>query len=232
MRGNGPRFAASVKGGPYLPVLHEDTAFDTIYGHQEENTVYNLGVDLILFDAFGEAGVGTSLGFMQFVGKGRIIQEGVSIASQDTTVFNILPLTAEVFYRLTYFNDEFGIPLSPYLRGGLAYYLWWNTNDAGETDLFYPKGETTEPVKAEGGKYGYTASVGVALELNAFEPSSAQRLEHTTGISSSSLFIEYETTSVNNFGGDGFDLSNTNVEAADGTTDSFNEWRVGLYLEF
>ena len=95
----------------------------------------------------------------------------------------------------------------------------------GEIDNVYFN-KSNEASAAQGGKYGLTGSVGLSLELNNLEPNSAQKLSQSMGISASSLFLEYETTAVNNFDSPGFDFSNTD------TDDSFNHWRVGVYFEF
>ena len=38
----------------------------------------------------------------------------------------MLPLTAGVVYRFTYLDDAIGVPLVPYGKFALAYYLWWS----------------------------------------------------------------------------------------------------------
>jgi|GEM_PF-2445434 len=226
----GMKWALSFEGGPYLPAQYTDKAFNDIFGYQEENTEYNLGLDFHLSDAFGDTGVGFGFGLIQFVGKGRV-ESTESIGGQsfevasDTTVFNILPLRFELFYRLTYFDDNFAIPLTPYVRGGLGYYLWWVTDGVGDVDLAYLN-NASEPSRAAGGKYGFIGSLGIALELNTLEHAAASKLRASTGIVSSSLYFEYNMSSVDSFGAAGFDFSNTNTDS------SFNTWRAGVYLEF
>ena len=100
-----------------------------------------------------------------------------------------------------------------------------STDGVGDVDLVYFN-NASEPSRAAGGKYGFIGSLGIALELNTLEQSAASKLRASTGIVSSSLYFEYNTSSVDSFGAAGFDFSNTNTDA------SFNTWRAGVYLEF
>ncbi len=228
---DGTGWAFSFKGGPYLPAqarvdgegtaaVPRDVAFDNVFGPDaRSNPLYSLGLDLALYQGFGRAGVGGSFGFMQFVGRGVLTvptDDSLPIRSNDTTVFNILPLTLTGFYRLEWLQNALSVPLLPYVRAGLAYYVWWVTNGTGDVSR-WEQGD--REVKGMGGKIGLTGSLGVQILLNPIEPSAAHKLRQSSGITGTSLFAEVQLAQVDGLGGDGFDLSDFT-------------WNLGINLDF
>lgn len=217
-------FGFEFKGGPYLPDMgtatggtEGNTAFARIFD-TDPNALYQLGLDIQIYRGIGTAGVGGTFGFMQFVGKGVF---GVSQnKSLDTTVFNIVPLTLEAFYRFDWLADRIPVPLVPYVRGGLAYHFWWITTGTGDVARFEGSDADNpdDDVAGRGGKIGVTGTVGVALMLNHFEPAAARSLYNTTGIRGVYVFGELQASKVDGFGSAGFDLSEVT-------------WNVGMYLE-
>lgn len=217
-------FGLEFKGGPYLPDMGSatggpegNTAFVRIFD-DDPNPLYQLGLDVQIYRGIGTAGIGASFGFMQFVGKGVY---GVSQnPSRDTTVFNILPLTLELFYRFDWLADRVPVPLVPYIRGGLAYDIWWVTTGTGEVARFDGSNpdDPDDDATGRGGKLGVTGTIGIALLLNQLEPAASRSLYNTTGIRGVYLFGELQGSKVDGFGSEGFDLS----EAT---------WNVGMYLE-
>jgi len=215
-----------VKGGPYLPAMAEDgasapgdAAFRQVFGQNggsvSPNPLFSVGLDIQIFRKIGTAGVGASFGFMQYVGRGYFRSSG--IRSLDTSVLNLAPLELTLFYRFDWLADKTGIPLVPYIRGGLVYDLWWVTN--GNGDIARVNGVTAaDDVIARGGKFGLTGKVGMAILLNFLEPAAARNLYETTGIRGTYLFGELSASEVNGFGGAGFDLS-------------ARTWSLGVYLE-
>lgn len=211
------------KGGPYLPAVAEQggTAsdappFEVIFG-DKKNPLYTLGLDLQLYRGVGTAGVGFAFGFMQFVGRGLYADTG--LPSRDTTVFNILPLDMTLFYRFDWLADQMWFPLVPYARGGLTYNVWWVTNGVG--NLARDRGDPNTPdddIVARGGKFGLTGTLGVAILLNAFDSGSARALFNSTGFRGTYIFAEMQSKTVDGFGSQGFDLSDTT-------------WNLGFYLE-
>ena len=215
---SGIGFGLELRGGPYLPALgnasQENDAFTTIFG-DSPNPLYGVAAELQLYRGIGTAGVGGFLGFMQFVGRARA--PGTDTATTDTTVFNILPLNLVAFYRFDWLIDHTWIPLVPYVRGGFAYHLWWATTGNGDT------AETTQPdgsvIKGRGGKRGLTGTVGISLYLNALDAAAGRAMHQNSGIRATYIFVELQTSQVDDFGGAGFDLSETN-------------WNAGLFFEF
>lgn len=204
------------KGGPYLPALANDTTVDA-FGRIFEaspNPLYSVGMEFQLYRGFGSLGVGGNFGFMQFVGKSFF--GSTSERSSDTTVFNLLPLKLLAVYRFDWLIEHTPIPLVPYARGGLAYYLWWATTGTGDISRVPVAGQ--DDVIGRGGKLGLAGSVGLSLMLNFIDPHSARNLQSSTGIRGTYLFAELEGAQVDGFGASGFDLSDFT-------------WNLGIFLE-
>lgn len=213
------------KGGPYLPDLGNtgggsegNLAFQRIF-ESNPNELFTIGLDVQLYRGIGTAGIGASFGFMQFVGRGLYAggaDQGST--SRDTTVFNIAPLTLTGHYRFDWLADQIPLPFVPYVKGGLAYYLWWVTTGTGDVARFEQPGNGADDIPGRGGKWGLTGTVGMAIMLNIFEPQSAQSLFAATGVRGTYIFGELQANKIDGFGSDGFDLSDTT-------------WNIGLYLE-
>lgn len=223
-----PGFGIEFKGGPYLPAMADDPndVFTRVFGEASSaeravrtspNPLYRIGVDLQLYRGIGTAGIGGSFGFMQFVGRGYFGDSGGR--SMDTTVFNLAPLELTAFYRFDWLADRTPVPLVPYLRGGLAYSLWWVTTGTGEISRWEGAGPgEDDDVVGQGGKFGLTGTLGLAFLLNVIEPRSARRLYESTGIRGTYLFAEFSASKIDGFGAPGFDLSDTT-------------WSLGIYFE-
>jgi hypothetical protein len=172
-----------------------------------------VGFDVQLYRGLGTAGVGGSFGALQYVGKSFFAD---NTRSNDTTVFNELPVTLQLFYRFDWLPEHTILPFVPYARGGLAYHFWWTTTGVGDVSRATVNGQD---FIGRGGKIGVTGTVGLAILLNSFEPLSAHRLFELTSIRGTYIFVELQASKVNGFGGNGFDFSATS-------------WNAGLYLEF
>ena len=206
------------KGGPYSGEIQNEPGFSDVFD-DESRPLFTLGMDLQVLRMFGTVTVGGTIGFLQYTGRG-LFGKGSPDAgspSRDTNVFNLMPLTATIGYRFDVLADQTWIPLVPYVRGGLAYYIWWATNGIGNLQRRTPE-EEEDRQSARGGKFGYTGTLGVAFMLNKLEPRVAQSLFANTSIRGTYVFVELNAAQVDGFGGDGFDLSDFN-------------WNVGLYLE-
>jgi hypothetical protein len=210
------------KGGQYTPALVNDTSntsFNHIYICQgaaatscgtDWRPLFQVGLDFELYRGIGTAGVGTSIGALQYIGKNKNTDGS---RSGDTTAFNQLPITVQAFYRFDWLSDNTVLPFVPYVKGGLAYHFWWTTTNLGSIARY-------NGAVGRGGKIGVTGTVGMAILLNSFDPQSALRLFELTSIRGTYIFGELQASQVNNFGGKGFDLSDVPT------------WNVGIYLEF
>jgi hypothetical protein len=215
-------FGVELKGGPYRPAMgsSDATGADQVWGttfSNGSNPLYQIGFDVELFRSFGTAGLGGSFGFVQYLGKGIYAASGTQ--APDTTVFNLVPLALTAFYRFDLFADV-GFPLVPYLRGGLAYDVWWVTIGTGAISRFVTnRNDPSTDQIGRGGKLGLTGAAGLSFLLNSLEPHSARNLYESTGIRAVYLFGEFSASDVNGFGKSGFDFSS-------------QTWNVGAYFEF
>lgn len=175
------------------------------------------GANLLLFEAelqrffyqgIGTAGVSLSVGYAEKYAA-ALLPSGE--ASAERTGFHVLPIHVRGIYRFDYPAFRWRIPLVPYLKPGLIYMPWWITK-GGEIEVLADR-------KGKGGKFGFEGTLGVSFLLDVLEPRLARDFDSDLGINHSYLFAEYTYAKVNNFGGEGFDLS-----------DSY--WMFGLALDY
>lgn len=169
---------------------------------------FMFGSELQIFRGFGTLGVYGSAGFARFTGRslsaGNDGTGDASDRSSDSNTFNVVPLTGQLFYRMDFLATEFGFPIIPYVRGGLAYTFWWNRNALGEISRVE---DGDREFVGQGGKFGYTGTVGVSLLLNWVDRAAAVDLHNTTGVRGTYIFAERTESVVDGFGQDGLDLS-------------------------
>lgn len=220
------------KIGPYLPGMGDDDfdnpAFRLSFGEYGEddggqlvledgpgaNPLFNVGSELQLWRGYGSATLYGSVGFARWRGSG-LDADGVPTA--DDTTLNIVPLTLQVGYRADFIVDYSPVPLVPYVRGGLAYYIYWVTDGSGGVSrVENPDGDD---FIGRGGKLGLVATAGVAFLLNFFDRGSTQQLYNSTGIRGTYLFFEGMLADVDGFGQSGFDFSDLS-------------WNAGLHMEW
>jgi hypothetical protein len=198
--------------GGYRPQLDaeeglSDTPFSKVFG--ESNLLLFEGeMQRFFYQGFGTAGVSLSLGYAEKYAAALLPEGGTS---SERTGFHVLPIRLRGVYRFDYPAFRWGIPLVPYLKPGLVYIPWWVTK-GGEL-------EEVSGRKARGGKFGFELAAGVSFLLDSLEPRLARDFDSDLGINHSYLFAEYTYAKVNNFGGEGFNLS-----------DSY--WMFGLALDY
>jgi hypothetical protein len=79
----------------------------------------------------------------------------------------------------------------------LERYNWWVTSGSGGTSKY-------------GATNGWSAGLGLALQLDFFDPYLARELDRDTGINHTYIFAEARKTKVNDFGSStSWDLSDT-----------------------
>jgi hypothetical protein len=115
----------------------------------------------------------------------------------------MVPLTLTAVYRATQLDEVYGIPVVPYIRGGLAYYIWWMRSPNGEIaklDGCEGNGESTT-CKARGGSLGLVGSVGLALRAESIDKNAALSMRES-GIQHAGFYIEGSLGWVDGFGSD------------------------------
>lgn len=213
------------KAGPYLPRLAQEDnanpAFGNIFGSDDPSPQFTFGSEVQLYRGFGSLGLYGSVGYANWNGRGLLpgSTPDAPLRSDDETTLNLIPLTAQVVYRFDILVDRTPVPLVPYVRGGLAYTVFWITDGAGRVSRV-ENGTATEDddFVGRGGKFGLTGTVGMSLLLNFVDRRAAQNLYNTTKIRGTYLFFELQHNEVDDFGSPGFDFSDTT-------------WNAGLFLE-
>jgi hypothetical protein len=200
--------------GGYRPQLDSEanleegsTPFSDIFGGANL-LLFELELQRFFYQGIGTAGVSLSLGYAEKYGA-ALLASGAP--AQERSGFHVLPIRVRGVYRFDYPAFRWGIPLVPYVKPGLVYMPWWITK-GGEL-------ENLADGKAQGGKLGWEVSGGVSFLLDVLEPRLARDFDSDLGVNHSYLFAEYTYAKVNNFGGEGFNLS-----------DSY--WMFGLALDY
>jgi len=213
-------WALELKAGPYLPAVDSEAGLTVVpggvrrpYGEvfaDNRTLMWRFQLDRQLWHGFGSAGVGLASGYWQAHGKGRFTG---GARATDATDFNILPNALFAVYRFDWPANRWRwMPLVPYAKAGLAWYAWWITDGVGDVS-------TNTGSRGRGGTWGYELSAGIMLRLDALDPQLAAEMDNDSGINTTSLFVEVTTSSVDDFGGQSFVLSD-------------DRWAAGLALEF
>ena len=177
-----PQYGAfEIKFGPYRPNVDDEagisgTPYADTFGPKESMflTVLELDWQFFRFDNIISFGVGGSFGFMQEYARSKTESGAVS---NDYTVLNVMPFALLGVIRVDVFADQLGVPLVPYFKGGLNWYLWWILG-AGET-------------QESGGTPGWQLQPGLALRLDGFDRMSSRTFDNESGVNHSFIFFEY-----------------------------------------
>jgi len=140
---------------------------------------------------------------------------GNCVRSGDTTALNIVPLSILAVYRFDYLARRWKIPFVPYVKVGLAYYIWWIENGGGFLSIaqYTPPGATSSQ-GGWGGTFGWVAEPGGAFLLDVLDPSAAKIIDAELGINHTYLFCEFHYADVTGLGAPNkMNLSDTTLNA-------------------
>ena len=145
------KWHVSIGVGPYMPSIDAQSTTRNSAGQGPYQAMFGgytvmpmLTVDRYLWRGFGDLGVGISLGYMGKSANAYVIPSDPSDPDRprspgDTTAFRMIPLQVTALYRFSVLDDDYGIPIVPYVRAGLGYYTWWSTIDGNlSTDSWSP----------------------------------------------------------------------------------------------
>jgi MYXO-CTERM domain-containing protein len=200
-----------LKLGGYYPAIDDEVAsapFEEVFG---AGTLWfaELELGFYVWQGFGKLGLAYHLGYSSVTGN-ALAADGSEIS--DETSFTVVPNRASLVYRFDILATDFYIPLVPVGKVGLDYWIWWSEGPDGETS-------TTTGSEAFGGKWGWHGSLGLHLLLDVIDPASAALFDHNWGVNNSYFFAEYVMSTVDDFGGEGLDLSDS-------------MWMFGLNFEY
>jgi hypothetical protein len=208
------RFAVELKFGPYYPDVDQEpglgSPYSEVFGNKSTfmflaefdwQFVHLPGVSL---------GLGVLAGYFQDSAKG--IDPDTGERAGEKTYLKVLPGHLDLIVRVDALPEYTSVPLVPFVKAGLSYYIWWVENGRG---LARHEGTT-----AYGGTWGFNFSAGLMLLLDVFEPSAAATFDHEVGVNNSYLYADFFLARVDQFGArDKLDLSDIT-------------WTAGLAIEF
>lgn len=201
------KWNVGLRAGPYTPAIDSMGGMKNSAGQGPYEAMFGgytimptIDIDRFLWTGFGQLGVGLSAGYM---GKtAHAYKDGSDPndpmrprSSGDETSFRMVPLELSVTYRLSFIDDEYNIPVFPYIRGGLAYYVWWMTAPDGS----FSRAPDDPSNKARGASAGLAASVGIAIRAERIDADAARSM-HESGLEHAGFYGEVSTAWVDGFG--------------------------------
>ena len=211
------RWNLGLRIGPYLPDIDkafagESGPYQRFFGSRSSLLV-GVDVDRIVYSGFGQFGVAMTFGLSRNT-AGALVANTMQRTGADKNRFYVLPTSIGAVYRLSVLDELFSIPVVPYAKAGLAYYMW-GVREAGRG---WARG--SNGAAAVGGSLGFEGAVGVAVRLERLDPRAATNLQTEMGIEHLGAFIQWGYADVDHFGTAGH-LS------LGGQT-----WSVGLNVEY
>jgi hypothetical protein len=223
------KWHVGIRVGPYVPDI--DKQFGGTPGPYAQmfggyHVLPMLDVDRMVWSGFGQVGIGLSLGYMQKTARAFTIDSMPSdnprARGADHDAFRLIPMALTATYRFTWLDDEYGIPLVPYVRGGLSYYVWWISTAAGDFAKVCKDGgmePTCSQNKALGASLGVQGSIGLAIRAERIDASAALSMRQS-GLQHAGVYGELSIAKVDGFGSD------TKLSVGDRT------WFAGVDFEF
>lgn len=212
-------FAFEIKFGPYSPNIDSTPGltgkpFSELFQNQFGSKVgqrpsgallSSIEFDWQFWHKFGSFALAASVGFsrrtthsFEYNQTGDELQSCTipnCTRSGDETALNVMPFALELVYRFDVLALRYRVPLVPYFKGGLAYYLWWMQDGSGNlsTDVNNPSD------KAIGGSFGLVLHPGIALMLDVIDKTAARIIDAEIGINHSYIFFEMNYAWITNF---------------------------------
>lgn len=238
-------FAFELKFGPYSPNidaspgLNGKTPFADLFPPNPGKTrppgklLTQLEFDYqFLHRWYGNFGIGHTVGFYRRsthsfayntnTSTGNMMQpcsnsdpNNMCVRSGDSTSLTVVPLSIMAVYRFDYLAQRWHIPFVPYVKIGLAYYVWWIENGNGFLSIaqFTPPGSTSSQ-GGWGGTLGWVANPGGAFLLDVLDPTAAKIIDAELGINHTYLFCEFHYADISGFGAaNKMNLSDTTLNA-------------------
>lgn len=222
-----PWWGVGLKIGPFEPKF--TTArdyYDSYFGSRGKEPYFAIEGRFFFFrNNIIQLTAQLQLGYWQTYGKSQRCKAGGEITSCDVagasktpgttaTSLNIMPGELGVEVRLNAFKDLWHVPLVPYIRGSVMYTMWW----------VYASGLAVSPDaergKGIGGVWGLAGNVGILLNLDWIDRSTAREAMRSIGLKDTYIFFEYTGKLNNNFKKSGaMDFSG-------------HYWTLGLSVDF
>lgn len=225
--------------GPYMPQIDAQFKSQTGYtagpGPYEEmfgtsdSWIPTLTFERIVFHKYGGewlAGISgayleTSAHAWAICNAGGMVQAGCidtpgnpdrTRSPGDSNTFHLIPFALTASYRFTRLDDEYGIPVVPYVRAGASYYIWWLDGPNGGVSNYMGN-------HADGASLGLQGTLGISIRAERIDADAARSMRDT-GILHAGFFGEVTEAWVDGFG------SSKKLDVGDAT------WFAGIDFEF
>ena len=184
-----------IKFGPWRPSIDSEfpegvNPYKEVMGSGQV-LMSKLEIEFELYNEFGVFAIAGSAGFARDKGK-ALTKKGEK--AEDTTTFNVVPLSFSFVYRFDYLAQRYWIPLVPVIKAGFDYYVWWFTNGVGKVP------RTDDGSIGQGGTFGGHVAVGLSFLLDFLARDMAKTFDADFGVNNTYLFGEYVFSFVNDFG--------------------------------
>jgi hypothetical protein len=212
--------------GPYTPDIDAQSTMRNSAGQGPYQAMFGgytimpkLDVDRFLWTGFGQLGVGISVGYMGKSANAYVIPSDPNDPNRprspgDTTAFRMIPIQLTAIYRMSVLDDDYGIPIVPYVRGGVGYYVWWSTVDGHlSQDPMDPSNQS------DGASAGLVGTVGLSFRAERIDAQAARAMREG-GIEHAGFFAEINAGWIDGFG------KATKLDVGDTT------WFAGAEFEF
>jgi len=219
----GPAWHLGVRLGPFLPGIDDERLPTKPYARMFGDGTWmpSLDVHRLFGTRFGQLGIGGSVGYFSKTADAWQPGSDTERASGNDTSLKILPFELTAIYRASQLDDNWGIPVVPYARGGLAYSLWWVRRPAGDLSKSCVEGGMTiSPCdRGIGGSLGLVGAVGLAVRAERIDPDAARSMRDS-GLEHAGFYAEAAASWVDGFG------SAKKLSLGDTT------WSAGIDFEF
>lgn len=218
-------FAVELRMGLYYPKVDNEfagqrnggaTPFRDAFG---DNSRFTVGAEFdwqaYRIPYVGTIGPGIGVHYLKF-GRPALLRNG--LPSEEETSLQIYPMHLWAVLRVDVLMRETGIPIVPYLKGGLGWALWRMSNGTGTSEIKRDvpdpaTGGTTQETEAvgKGISYGPQFALGGALLLDWFDEYAARQADQALGINNTYFFAEYVSSHLSNINGTGLQVGTNMV---------------------
>jgi hypothetical protein len=213
-------FAFELKFGPYTPNIDSSPGlmghpFRDLFTNQNDmpphepspKLLTQVEFDFQFLHRHGSLGVGATLGIYNRWTHSFNFADSATGAScvvpncqrsGDVTNLWILPMSLLAVYRWDWLALRYKVPLVPYFKIGLAYYIWWITTGSGGVSTFTDINGKKQD--GAGGTFGWVLNPGISFLLDVIDPPAAKTMDAEIGINHTYLFIELNYADISGFG--------------------------------
>ncbi|MGH7294455.1 MAG: MXAN_2562 family outer membrane beta-barrel protein, partial [Polyangiaceae bacterium] len=198
-------FAFELRFAPFVPAidtdpsLHGATPYHDTF-HNSSRVLFEMELDWqpLRIPHLGTLGPGLGIGYTKMSGPAPFLNPhpnpdgSVSTISGETTALEIYPLYAVAVLRADVLWRELHIPLVPYAKLGIGYWLWRASNQLGTSTYGGQSGV--------GGSLGTQLAVGLGFNLNVFDEYSAKNFDDAVGVNNTYVFAEYARSDLDGLG--------------------------------